>query len=76
MLLRLDEGGVSMAGKLLDLSHATQRQAFTILVDGFLKLLSRSEDRAKTYVSIVNAVGKFQISLKIITVIPLENFYQ
>ena len=49
-----------MAGKLLDLSHAAQRQAFTILVDGFLKHLNQAENRAQTYVKIVDAVGKFQ----------------
>ena len=49
-----------MAGKLLDLSHAAQRQAFTILVDGFLKHLGQAENRAQTYVKIVDAVGKFQ----------------
>ncbi len=32
-----------------NLTHAAQRQAFKVLIDGFLKHLNKQEDRTKTY---------------------------
>ena len=48
-----------MASAIENAKHAAERQAFGLMIDGFLKHLSKSEDRAKTYVKIVDAAEKF-----------------
>ena len=48
-----------MAASLTELSHAAQRKAFTILTDGFIKHLGQSENRTKTYLTIIDAIEKF-----------------
>ncbi|MBQ5431588.1 MAG: radical SAM protein [Lachnospiraceae bacterium] len=46
---------------LKDLSHAAQRQAFSVGIDNFLKHLNRKdrEERIATYQKLVDAAGKF-----------------
>ena len=40
-------------------SHKAQRQAFSILIDRFLKHLDKSEDRTAIYLKLVDEAGKF-----------------
>ena len=42
-----------------NLTHAAERQVFTVLVDGFLKHLDQAENRRDVYLKIVDAAGKF-----------------
>ncbi len=42
-----------------NLTHAAERQAFSVLIDGFLKHLDKVEDRGKTYAGLVDAAAKF-----------------
>ena len=42
-----------------NLTHAAQRQAFKVLIDGFLKHLNKQEDRTKTYLQLVDQAQKF-----------------
>ncbi|MCR4694432.1 MAG: radical SAM protein [Pseudobutyrivibrio sp.] len=48
-----------MATVLENISHSAQRQAFSVIVDKFLKHLDNCEDRTETYVKLVDAAGKF-----------------
>lgn len=48
-----------MALKAKDLSHAAERQAFSVMIDGFLKHLSKTDDRTKAYLTIIDAAQKF-----------------
>lgn len=48
-----------MAAILENVSHAAERQAFSMLIDGFLNHLNQSENRAKTYATLVDAAGTF-----------------
>ncbi len=41
------------------LTHAAERQAFSVLVDQFLKKLDSAEDRRSTYLTLVDAAEKF-----------------
>ena len=42
-----------------NISHAAQRQAFSVLIDGFLKHLDKTEDRTETYLKLADEAGKF-----------------
>ena len=42
-----------------NLTHAAQRQAFKVLIDGCLKHLNKQEDRTKTYLQLVDQAQKF-----------------
>lgn len=48
-----------MASTMKNLSHAAERQAFSVMIDGFLKHLNKTEDRTNTYLKIVDAAEKF-----------------
>ncbi len=48
-----------MASVMENLSHAAERQAISVMMDGFLKHLNSQEDKAKTYVQLVDLAGKF-----------------
>ena len=41
------------------LTHAAERQAFSVFIDGFLKHLDKAEDRRDVYLKITDAAGKF-----------------
>ena len=45
--------------EIKDLTHAAQRQAFSVMLDGFLKHLNKTEDRTKTYLKIFDAASHF-----------------
>ena len=44
-----------------DLSHAAERQAFSVAIDGFLKHLNKKDEegRTETYLKLVDVAGKF-----------------
>ncbi len=42
-----------------DLTHAAQRQAFSVMLDGFISHLNKTEDRTKTYLKILDAASHF-----------------
>jgi MoaA/NifB/PqqE/SkfB family radical SAM enzyme len=44
-----------------DLSHAAERQAFSVAIDGFLKHLNKKDEagRTETYLKLVDLAGKF-----------------
>ena len=42
-----------------NLTHAAERQAFSVLLDGFLAHLNRTEDRTATYLKLVDAAEHF-----------------
>ena len=48
-----------MAGTMQNLTHAAERQAISVMLDGFLKHLKSQDDRTKTYVQIVDLAEKF-----------------
>ena len=48
-----------MAGKVENLTHAAERQAMSVLIDGLLKTIKNSDDRTETYLKIVDIAAKF-----------------
>ena len=42
-----------------NISHAAQRQAFSILIDKFLGHLDKTDDRTKTYLKLVDEAERF-----------------
>lgn len=48
-----------MAGKVQQLTHQAERQAISVMLDGFLKHLKSKEDRTETYLKIVDLAEKF-----------------
>ncbi len=50
-----------MASVVKNVTHAAERKAFSVMLDGFWDHLSKNtaEDRTKTYLQIVDAAGKF-----------------
>ena len=48
-----------MAGKLENLTHAAERQAMSVLIDGLLKSIKNSDDRTETYLKIVDLAANF-----------------
>ena len=48
-----------MSSVVENISHAAQRQAFSVLADGFLKHLDKTEDRTATYMKLVDEAAKF-----------------
>ena len=48
-----------MGSVVENISHAAQRQAFSVLIDGFLKHLDKTEDRTETYLKLADEAGKF-----------------
>ena len=42
-----------------NVAHAAERQAFSLLLDGFLSHLSKKDDRTSTYLRIVDAAERF-----------------
>ena len=48
-----------MAGTAQNLQHAAERQALSLLADGLLKHLNKTEDKTQTYLKIVDLVAKF-----------------
>lgn len=48
-----------MAGTMQNLTHAAERQAISVMLDGFLKHLKSQDDRTKTYLQIVDLAEKF-----------------
>nr|MCR5100922.1 pyrroloquinoline quinone biosynthesis protein PqqE [Butyrivibrio sp.] len=48
-----------MSTVVQNISHAAQRQAFSILIDRFLKHLDKTEDRTETYLKLVDQAERF-----------------
>ncbi len=48
-----------MASAIQNISHAAERKAMGAVIDNFLKHLNKSEDRAATYVKLVDTAQKF-----------------
>ncbi len=48
-----------MAGTVQNLQHAAERQAISLMIDGFLKHLAKKEDRSETYLKIVDLAERF-----------------
>ena len=48
-----------MASIMNNLSHAAERQAFSVMLDAFWKNLSKKEDRTETYLKLVDMAEKF-----------------
>ena len=48
-----------MASAIQSISHAAERKAMGAVIDNFLKHLNKSEDRAATYVKLVDTAQKF-----------------
>ena len=44
---------------LTNVTHAAQRQAFSVLIDSFLDHLDKTEDRTKTYLKLVDEAERF-----------------
>ena len=42
-----------------NISHAAQRQAFSVLIDKFLGHLDKTDDRTKTYLKLVDEAERF-----------------
>ncbi|MBQ6441605.1 MAG: radical SAM protein, partial [Lachnospiraceae bacterium] len=49
----------TVAQKLANLSHAAERQVFSVAIESFLKKLNKVEDRDEAYLKLVDAVTKF-----------------
>ena len=41
------------------ITHAAERQAFSLMLDGFISHLNKSEDRTQTYLKLVDAAERF-----------------
>ncbi len=48
-----------MASIMSNLSHAAERQAFSVMLDAFWKNLSKKEDRTETYLKLVDTAERF-----------------
>ncbi|MCR5715891.1 MAG: radical SAM protein, partial [Lachnospiraceae bacterium] len=48
-----------MASMMEHLSHAAERQAFSVAIENFLKHIKKSEDRTETYLKLVDTAEKF-----------------
>lgn len=49
----------SVAQSLANLSHAAERQVFSVAIESFLKKLNKAEDRTESYLKLVDAASKF-----------------
>ena len=49
----------SVAQSLANLSHAAERQVFSVAIEAFLKKLNKAEDRTESYMKLVDAASKF-----------------
>lgn len=49
----------SVAQSLANLSHAAERQVFSVAIESFLKKLNKAEDRTEAYLKLVDAATKF-----------------
>lgn len=48
-----------MAGKVQELTHQAERQAISVMIDGFLKHLKSMDDRTQTYLKMVDLAERF-----------------
>jgi MoaA/NifB/PqqE/SkfB family radical SAM enzyme len=48
-----------MASLAKKMTHAAERQVFSLAIDAFLKHLNKKEDRTESYLKLVDAAGKF-----------------
>ena len=48
-----------MAISVKKMTHSAERHAFSVVIDKFLKHLNNAEDRTKTYLTLVDAAGRF-----------------